>query len=327
MPLDAHLELRPGSELPSFYYRDTASNFAIKVACCGAYSVAEHDHDNIQIAIPLQKTVAEVRWVRRDGRVMTAAARSGQVMIVPPHQRHAVSWRRQASFVNVHFGPLAGDDTAVLFDSVAAAGEMHVLRDPFISALGKSVAALVAGGADINPGIMMGWRLLLVEHVVSNYGPREDKRADERTSRLRRSRVNCNATVGPVMLGVTQSELLLTRAPDMAVNGLAPWQLRKVVATVEADLREDHSVAALANLVNLSKSHFSRAFRISTGLSPRQWIIQARVRLALSKLADSEESLAQVAQNCGFAEQSHFTRTFTQVTGVSPGAWRRANRF
>ena len=37
-------------------------------------------------------------------------------------------------------------------------------------------------------------------------------------------------------------------------------------------------------------------------------------------------ALAQIAYECGFADQSHFTRVFTAAVGATPGAWRRARR-
>jgi transcriptional regulator GlxA family with amidase domain len=192
---------------------------------------------------------------------------------------------------------------------------------------------------------------MLVEHIINAYAP--DRKIGFREARFRETGPRAKAErpqrlrvpTGPAQPLLTRiprmqaaavptsgvqeatvDKVLMAKPPIMVANGLAPWQLRKVTATVEADLRGDHSVAELAELVNLSKGHFSRAFRASMGLSPRQWIIQERVKLAIRKLARSDETLAEVAQSCGFAEQSHFTRTFTQVTGMSPGAWRRANR-
>jgi AraC-like DNA-binding protein len=40
-------------------------------------------------------------------------------------------------------------------------------------------------------------------------------------------------------------------------------------------------------------------------------------------LLDTHASLAEVATECGFADQSHFTRVFTNHEGSSPGKWRR----
>ncbi|NEV01040.1 helix-turn-helix domain-containing protein [Bradyrhizobium uaiense] len=106
-------------------------------------------------------------------------------------------------------------------------------------------------------------------------------------------------------------------------GGLAPWQRRRVEETLAADLEGDISLADLANDCGLSTSHFSRAFRQSTGLSPHQWLLRHRVDRAKSLLPDRKLSLSDIALACGFADQSHFTRVFARLAGISPGAWRR----
>ena len=73
----------------------------------------------------------------------------------------------------------------------------------------------------------------------------------------------------------------------------------------------------------LSTSHFSRAFRISTGLPPHQWLLRRRVTTAKQLMTVRDLSLSEIAISAGFANQSHFTRVFSSVVGVSPGAWRR----
>lgn len=106
-------------------------------------------------------------------------------------------------------------------------------------------------------------------------------------------------------------------------GGLAPWQLKRAEETLAADLDGDVSLADVANDCGLSASHFSRAFRQSTGLSPHQWLLQRRVDTAKNLLPDHELSLSDIALACGFADQSHFTRVFARLIGISPGAWRR----
>jgi AraC-like DNA-binding protein len=106
-------------------------------------------------------------------------------------------------------------------------------------------------------------------------------------------------------------------------GGLAPWQMKRTEETLAANLEGDVSLADLANDCGVSVSHFSRAFRQSTGVSPHQWLLKRRADQAKSLLRDRTLSLSEVALSCGFADQSHFTRVFTRMTGVSPGAWRR----
>jgi AraC family transcriptional regulator len=109
-------------------------------------------------------------------------------------------------------------------------------------------------------------------------------------------------------------------------GGLAPWQTRRAKDYLDANLDGDVSVTTLAEACGLSSTHFSRAFHRTTGASPHQWLLQRRIDKARRLLRDPDAPLADVALNCGFANQSHFTRVFTRLIGVSPGQWRRMNR-
>jgi AraC family transcriptional regulator len=105
---------------------------------------------------------------------------------------------------------------------------------------------------------------------------------------------------------------------------LAPWQIRRVTEYLSAHLADDVQLHTVCDLVKLSRSYFSRAFKISTGLAPHQWLLQARIAKAKQLLLESSLPLAQIAVDIGFADQAHFTRTFGRATGQSPRAWQRA---
>jgi len=106
-------------------------------------------------------------------------------------------------------------------------------------------------------------------------------------------------------------------------GGLAAWQTKRACERLAADLEGKLSLQHLAAEFGLSTSHFSRAFRISTGLPPHRWLMQQRVSKAKQLLSDRRLPLSEVAIAAGFANQSHLTRVFSSIAGISPGAWRR----
>lgn len=106
-------------------------------------------------------------------------------------------------------------------------------------------------------------------------------------------------------------------------RGLPPRALARVADYVEANLAAGLSLDAVAAVANLSPRHFLRLFKHSTGLSPHQYVIRARVERAKGLLAGGDLSLAGVATACGFAHQQHLSRHFTRMVGVSPGRYRR----
>ena len=112
--------------------------------------------------------------------------------------------------------------------------------------------------------------------------------------------------------------------PELARGGLAPWQIKRVVRHIAEHFSRPIAVNELAELVRLSASHFSRSFRASLGISPHALIREQRVSHARRLLVTTTLSLADIAAECGFADQSHFSRRFQQITATSPGRWRRA---
>jgi AraC family transcriptional regulator len=108
-------------------------------------------------------------------------------------------------------------------------------------------------------------------------------------------------------------------------GGLAPWQVRRAKEILSANLDGRMPLKEVAKECGLSVSHFSHAFRRTTGAAPHHWLMTCRVEAAKEKLRDGRLSLLDVALACGFSDQSHLTRVFTGMVGLSPGAWRRAH--
>jgi AraC family transcriptional regulator len=106
-------------------------------------------------------------------------------------------------------------------------------------------------------------------------------------------------------------------------GGLAGWQERRAKEILAAHLTGQIAMQDVAAACSLSISHFSRAFRKTTGLAPHQWLLLQRVEAAKSAMMKASVPLAEIALACGFADQSHFTRVFSKQVGVSPGCWRR----
>ena len=128
----------------------------------------------------------------------------------------------------------------------------------------------------------------------------------------------------PAMIGSADPYDVRSAAPSAPRGGLAPWQVRKVSAYIEATLDSTISTATLAGLIKLSVYHFCRAFRASFGESPQTHVMRRRVERAQSLMLRTALSLAQIAIECGLSDQAHLSKSFRRFVGESPGAWRRA---
>jgi AraC family transcriptional regulator len=109
---------------------------------------------------------------------------------------------------------------------------------------------------------------------------------------------------------------------EKAGGGLAPWQLQRVVDYLDEHLSERIELAQLAALVSLSQAHFSRSFKVSTGMPPYRWQLHARIRRAQTLIRVPGTTLDDVASATGFADAAHFGRMFRRFTGSTPAAWR-----
>lgn len=103
---------------------------------------------------------------------------------------------------------------------------------------------------------------------------------------------------------------------------LSTIQLRDAMSYLEANMPARVELATLAQLAGLSQSHYSRAFKASTGLAPYRWQLQSRVDRAKHLLLNTNGGLGEVAAATGFADAVHFGRTFRKMTGATPAAWR-----
>jgi len=115
-------------------------------------------------------------------------------------------------------------------------------------------------------------------------------------------------------------------ASPLLRGGLAPWQARRAKEMLMAHLDGEITLEELASECRLSRSHFARAFRKTTGRPPHAWLVEQRLERAKDLLLKSDLPLAEIADICGFSDQSHFTRVFGAALGVAPGEWRRLRR-
>lgn len=108
-----------------------------------------------------------------------------------------------------------------------------------------------------------------------------------------------------------------------AMGGLSPKVLLRAIERLRSDSDADVSLSALAADAGLSRFHFCRAFRESTGLSPHTWLRQHRLEQAMNMLRDTDATVASVAAALGYASQTAFAAAFRKLTGESPSDWRR----
>ncbi len=85
---------------------------------------------------------------------------------------------------------------------------------------------------------------------------------------------------------------------------------------------ESITIEDISAAVNLSQYHFSRLFRAETGLSVHGYLLDTRMGHAKKLLSETNLSIEEVAQQCGFSSTSHFIRAFKQEMNITPARFR-----
>jgi len=102
---------------------------------------------------------------------------------------------------------------------------------------------------------------------------------------------------------------------------LDPRRLSRVLEYVHAHLGGALDIRGMATTANLSRFHFSRAFKASTGQTPYQYVSAKRLAQAKVLLAQNQP-LAEIALALNFSSQANFTRAFRREFGITPGRYR-----
>ncbi len=111
-----------------------------------------------------------------------------------------------------------------------------------------------------------------------------------------------------------------------SVQDWAAMPLGRVIEHISKHYREPLANEELARLACLSVRAFERQFRTHYRLSPHQYVMRLRVRMASHALVHGDAPIAAVASEHGFADQSYFTREFRAVVGDTPAKYRQRYR-
>jgi AraC family transcriptional regulator len=106
--------------------------------------------------------------------------------------------------------------------------------------------------------------------------------------------------------------------PKSQYGGLTRAKLVRAVECIQDQLDADLTVFGIAQAVGMSPYYFTRLFKESTGQSPHQYVVEARVRRAKELLTTGKFTISEAAHHVGFVDQSHLTRHFKRVFGLPP---------
>jgi AraC-like DNA-binding protein len=113
---------------------------------------------------------------------------------------------------------------------------------------------------------------------------------------------------------------------EPAKGGLSSFDLKRAVGMIEALSGGRPTLADLAKEIGVSRFHFWRAFKQSTGMTPHAFIAQRRLEHSADMLRSTNLSATEIAMECGFGSSSHFATAFKRAFGAAPTEFRRKCR-
>ena len=244
--------------------------------------------DHVLMAFPS----GSLRFERRSGKsVVTGTTRCGAVTVIPAGSSSRWDIPEPLNVVHLYLPPTTLQRVA-LEAGMAAPGDLverSAHPDPITSRLLLSAADVLEGSAALDA---------LFRHQV----------IDLLATRLLVAHAGSAVTIQPV------------------IGGLSPTALRRAIERLRSDSAADVSLAALASDAGLSRFHFCRAFKESTGLSPHAWLRQHQLEQAMNMLRDTDDSIVSIAAALGYSSQTAFAAAFRKLTGETPSDWRRRMR-
>ncbi|HHQ6537712.1 TPA: GlxA family transcriptional regulator [Serratia fonticola] len=106
--------------------------------------------------------------------------------------------------------------------------------------------------------------------------------------------------------------------PDEDIVQIQTW--------IKENCTTDLPMQKLADMAGMSLRNFNRRFKLATDISPLQYILKARIEIAINMLQSTNLSIQEIAIFVGYQDITHFNRQFKRISNVSPSDYRKTVR-
>lgn len=218
------------------------------------------------------------------------SAASGEIIVYPASSEHWIRWQTDTEFLLVFLDPALMTQAAAELAPRNSAEIVEItqeVHDPLVQQIGMALKAELDDGADLSSSLYAeSLANTLSVHLLRRYAVWKPTQRDSATF-------------------------------HSASN------LHDVVDYIHDNLDQHLTLAELAFIAKMSTYHFSRTFKQFTGVTPHQYVLNARVEQSKDLLIQGKLSFSEIATRVGFFDQSHFNRAFKRLVGVTPQALLR----
>lgn len=124
------------------------------------------------------------------------------------------------------------------------------------------------------------------------------------------------------MLSVSDYKILSSSSFSHAERNPESRRVKKVKQYINDHYTETLKLEDLARLVGMTPTSFSRFFKLRTGKTLSDYVLDIRLGFAARMLVDSTKNVSEICFECGFNNLSNFNRIFKGRRGVTPKEFR-----
>ena len=119
--------------------------------------------------------------------------------------------------------------------------------------------------------------------------------------------------------------ILLKIAEHSDTNALPSSMVENLDGYIRDNIHDEISNTELGAIFGYHPFYISKMLKDKKGITLHQYVIQYRIKHALSMLRYSDKSIADIADETGFTDASYFTKSFKAQFGMTPKEYR--NKF
>ncbi|MCX2744192.1 AraC family transcriptional regulator [Mangrovivirga sp. M17] len=195
----------------------------------------------------------------------------------------------------------------IILDTIDKLNELHPKEDSW-------------GDWDVDPSIF---------HLNNNFDLAD---AINRIVRITKSE---KGKIKDIMIDLTLKEMLVrlmqTQARVVFESSYTQLagnnSLAAAIQFIKANLRNNIDLAKVAETACMSRATFFKKFKESMGITPAQYILKERIKLAKNELKNTSQNITAVCYACGFENLSHFIKAFKHETGYTPKNFQTSKTF
>lgn len=224
-----------------------------------------------------------------EGQSYTGLYCKGHISLIPAQMSIFARWEQDEEYLQIRLGSkfiqsVARETLTMNPDQIELRPEFRI-RDPQIEAVAM---------------------LLLAEYQSENIG----------------SRLYLDSLTNVLAVHLLRQYAVLSSRLAIYEGGLPEYQVRQVLEYINEHLSQEIKLSDLAQLLGMSQYHFSHLFKQAIGVAPYQYLIQQRIERAKQLLKQTDQSILEIALECGFNSHSHLSKQFRQLTRITPKAYR-----